>query len=170
MLQNLLRAVLLFITILGITLGSAIAPSSAAWAQENHVNYTLTNLDGRDFSFQDVSGTSFAGATMRKTNFEGANLSATILTKGEFIGANLKGADLTDVFADRAFFNDSDLTNAIFIDAILTGTFFDGTTIDGADFSGAIIDRYQIYEMCKRAAGVNPETGLSTRDSLGCRS
>lgn len=140
-----------------------------AQAQENTVNYTLTDLNYRDFSDKDLDGTSFAGAEMRGANFQGANLQRTIITKGDFFQANLSGADLTDSFADRVTFDQADLTNAIFTDAILSSSTFSNAVVTGADFSDAIVDPYQVKIMCKSASGVNPTTGVATRDSLGCR-
>ncbi|TVQ47971.1 MAG: pentapeptide repeat-containing protein [Gloeocapsa sp. DLM2.Bin57] len=140
-----------------------------AFAQANRVNYTSTELQDRDFSNLDLHGSVFADADMRRANFSGANLEGSILTQGIFLEANLTGANLSDSLADRATFDQANLTNAIFVEAIAIRSRFFDAIITGADFTGTILDEYQVNLLCEYASGINPVTGVSTRDSLGCR-
>ena len=69
---------------------------------------------------------------------------------------------------DRADFSGSNLKNSILTNAIASGSSFANAEIEGADFSDALLDREDLKNLCRRASGSNPTSGITTRNSLNC--
>lgn len=132
--------------------------------------YGEADLNGRDFSGQDLRRSNFTSAECRRTNFKDANLQGAYFMKAVTYKANFENANLSDVLMDRAVMNEANLKNAILERAVFTRSDLGGANIEGADFTNALIDRTQQLALCKYADGINPVTGVSTRKSLGCGS
>ena len=97
----------------------------------------------------DLKEKEFLKADLREVNLSGTDLRGAVINTSQLQGADLRDADLSDVVGFASHFEGADLR--------------------GANFTNAVIDLPQQRALCARADGSNPISGVSTRESLGCR-
>lgn len=122
----------------------------------------------KDYSGQTLIRAEFSNARLSGSNFSGADLRGAVFSGSDLSKSNWKGVDFGDGIAYITDLSGADLSDAVLTSAMMIGSVFKDAKITGADFSFAVLDRSQAIELCKRASGVNPKTGVSTRESLEC--
>jgi len=166
------RAVGLFVA-MGLGLASWLnLGTPAAWANPfaaPPLSYSNAELHGQDFSGQVLRSAEFSNANLENTDFSDADARGAIFSASVMTQAVMHGTDLSDAMMDQSKFQDTDLSDAILSHTILLGSTFENVNVTGADFTDAMLDGAQVRKLCQAAKGINPKTGISTRESLGCR-
>ncbi len=160
---------LLAVLVLSLVLFSF--PLSAQAASSSGIKRSFGNeqLESKNFSGQSLVGADYTNVNLEEANFSNTDLRGGIFNGSVLKKANLHSSDFSNGIAYLVDFQGADFTDAILVEAMLLRSTFNDVDITGADFTDAVLDGTELKKLCTRASGVNSKTGVSTRESLGCK-
>ena len=162
----------LFPVLLGVLFASSLIAfpftAQAITAPELRGQFAVQDISN-DMHGRDLKEKEFLKADLRGVDLSDTDLRGAVINTSQLQGADLHGANLEDVVAFSSRFDETDLSYANFTNAMLMQSRFVDARIEGTDFTNAVIDLTQMKALCGRASGVNSVSGVSTRESLGCR-
>ena len=160
--------------------GALLAGASFAGSRLVGAKFTDALLQKADFSAATLDGASLAGASGDAAKFVGSRLQKVNASNGDFSGGDFSGADLSGAMlagtvfagsrmaglqakacvADKASFEDCDLSGAVFSESRCAGARFNGAALQQASFAGASAEKAEFF-------GVNAANASFARANLG---
>ena len=159
---------ILFVVLLSSSLIAFPFAAQAITAPELRCQLAVQDISD-DMHGRDLKEKEFLKADLRGVDLSDTDLRGAVINTSQLQGADLHVANLEDVVAFSSRFDETDLSDANLTNAMLMQSRFVDARIEGTDFTNAVIDLTQMKALCGRASGVNSVSGVSTRESLGCR-
>ncbi len=145
--------------------GALLSGASFAGSRVGGAKFTDALLQKADFSAAELDGASLVGASADGAKFVGSRMQKIDASKADFSGGDFSGADLSGatlagtVFAgsrmaglqakacvaDKASFEDCDLSGAVFGESRCNGARFNGADLQQANFAGASAEKAEFF-------------------------